>query len=157
MAKTTETKVISMGICSFCKGEFESTKMTQHLKYCKQRAIEIAAGTQSATKAQKTKLFHIVVEGQYNPQYWMHLEMPVTDTMANLDSFLRDTWVECCNHLSAFRVGNTNYSLIRKTSITLGTMRIVKMRKTRKKMAMSRKTCLPISRLSFWSPYLLSC
>jgi len=99
-----------MGICSFCKGEFESTKMTQHLKYCKQRAIEIAAGTQSATKAQKTKLFHIVVEGQYNPQYWMHLEMPVKDTMADLDSFLRYTWVECCDHLSAFRVGNTNYS-----------------------------------------------
>jgi hypothetical protein len=110
MAKKPATKVISMGICSFCKGEFEGTKMTQHLKYCKQRAIEIAAEAQNATKAQKTKLFHIVVEGQYNPQYWMHLEMPVTDTMADLDGFLRDIWVECCDHLSAFRVGNTNYS-----------------------------------------------
>jgi hypothetical protein len=87
--------------------------MSQHLKYCKQRAPVIAAEEAKAAKsknAQKTKLFHIVVEGRYNPQYWMHLEVPDIDTFDDLDQFLRDIWLECCGHLSEFRVGNKSYS-----------------------------------------------
>src|SRR6266849_2175826 len=106
-----KTKVTSMGICRFCKGEFDRTKMSQHLKYCKQRAAEIAAEGENATASQKARLFHIAVEGRYNPQYWMHLEMPASDTLADLDSFLRDIWLECCGHLSAFQVGHINYSV----------------------------------------------
>src|SRR5712692_12058170 len=109
MTKAT-TKVTSMGICRFCKGEFDRTKMSQHLKYCKQRAAEIAAEGENATASQKARLFHIAVEGRYNPQYWMHLEMPASDTLADLDSFLRDIWLECCGHLSAFQVGKARYS-----------------------------------------------
>ncbi len=112
MTKAT-TKVTSMGICRFCKGEFDRTKMSQHLKYCKQRATEIAAEGENATASQKARLFHIAVEGRYNPQYWMHLEMPASDTLADLDSFLRDIWLECCGHLSAFQVGHINYSVDR--------------------------------------------
>src|SRR5207247_4292467 len=85
-------------------------KMTQHLKYCKQRAAEIAAEAASATETQKTKLFHLVVEGRYNPEYWMHLEMPASDALADLDDFLRVIWLECCGHLSEFTIGGTSYS-----------------------------------------------
>src|SRR6266581_8373903 len=106
MANTSATKEVSKGICSFCKGEFEKAKMTQHLRYCKQRAAE----AESTTESQKTKLFHIVVEGRYNPQYWMHLEMPASDALADLDGFLRDIWLECCGHLSEFTIGGTSYS-----------------------------------------------
>src|SRR5437016_9449413 len=114
MAKQTTTKVISQGICNFCKDEFDKAKMSQHLKHCKQRALAITAGEAKATKsknAQKTKLFHIVVEGRYNPQYWMHLEVPATDTFWDLDQFLRDAWLECCDHLSEFKVGRMSYSM----------------------------------------------
>ncbi len=114
MAKQTTTKVISQGICNFCKDEFDKAKMSQHLKHCKQRALAITAGEAKAAKsknAQKTKLFHIVVEGRYNPQYWMHLEVPATDTFWDLDQFLRDTWLECCDHLSEFKVGRMSYSM----------------------------------------------
>src|SRR5579884_3146311 len=52
----------SKGICSFCNGEFEKGKMTQHLKYCKQRAAHIAAEAEDTTQ-QKARLFHIIVEG----------------------------------------------------------------------------------------------
>lgn len=113
MAKQTTTKVISQGICNFCKGEFDRAKMSQHLKHCKQRALAIAAEEAKATKskdAQKTKLFHVVVEGRYSPQYWMHLELPAIDTFDDVDQFLRDTWLECCGHLSEFRVGNVSYT-----------------------------------------------
>ena len=110
MAHKTATREVSKGVCNFCKGEFEKGKMTQHLKYCKQRATDIATELESAPTAQKTMLFHVLVEGRYNPQYWMHLEMAASDTLADLDYFLRDIWLECCGHLSEFTIGGTSYS-----------------------------------------------
>ncbi len=110
MANKAATKEVSKGICSFCKGEFEKAKMTQHLKYCKQRAAGIAAEAEGAAETQKTKLFHLVVEGRYNPEYWMHLELPASDALADLDDFLREIWLECCGHLSEFTIGGTSYS-----------------------------------------------
>jgi hypothetical protein len=108
MAKATSTKITSSGICNFCQSEFDKSKMTQHLKYCKQRSAinkdENTAGTQ------KISFFHIVVEGRYLPMYWMHLEMPVSGTLYDLDSFLRAVWLECCGHLSAFKIGKVSYS-----------------------------------------------
>src|SRR5712691_3458955 len=110
MANKAETKEVSKGICNFCKGEFEKAKMTQHLKYCKQRGVEIATEIGNTSAPQKIKLFHILVEGRYNPQYWMHLEMPASDDLADLDDFLRAIWLECCGHLSEFTIGGTSYS-----------------------------------------------
>ncbi len=110
MANKAATKEVSKGVCSFCKGEFEKAKMTQHLKYCKQRVTEIATELESTPALKKTRLFHILVEGRYNPQYWMHLELSASDTLADLDDFLRAIWLECCGHLSEFTIGGTSYS-----------------------------------------------
>jgi hypothetical protein len=110
MANKTATREVSKGVCNFCKGEFEKAKMTQHLKYCKQRASEITSELESTLAQKKTRLFHMLVEGRYNPQYWMHLEMAASDTLADLDYFLRDIWLECCGHLSEFTFGGTSYS-----------------------------------------------
>ncbi len=41
--------------------------------------------------------------------YWMHLEVAAATTLAVLDRFLRATWLECCEHLSVFRIGGLNY------------------------------------------------
>jgi hypothetical protein len=41
--------------------------------------------------------------------YWMHLEVAAETTLTVLDRFLRDTWLECCGHLSVFRIGGFNY------------------------------------------------
>jgi len=108
MAKVASTKLTSSGKCNFCLSEFEKSKMTQHLKYCKQRSAIIK--TENSAEAQKTRLFHIVVEGRYLPVYWMHLEMPANNTLYDLDAFLRAIWLECCNHLSAFNIGKASYS-----------------------------------------------
>src|SRR5437764_872824 len=109
MAKQSTTKVSTPGICSFCKGEFDKGKMTQHLRYCKQRAASIAAQAED-TVQQRTRLFHLIVEGHYNPQYWMHLEIPAREPLETLDSFLRNIWLECCGHLSEFKIGDISYS-----------------------------------------------
>src|SRR6266571_5510379 len=105
--ETTEVKETYKGICNFCHAEFDKSKMTQHLKHCKQRKAAIEAA--NAGESEKTKLFHIVVEGRYLPMYWMHLEVPADATLDDLDDFLRDTWLECCGHLSEFRIGKISY------------------------------------------------
>lgn len=109
MATTSKTKAMTIGICEYCEGEFEKSKMTQHLKHCKKRAAAIAA-SEGDGKVQKQKLFHLIVEGRYNPQYWMHIEMPASVSLFVLDAFLRDIWLECCGHLSAFEIAGTSYS-----------------------------------------------
>lgn len=82
--------------------------MTQHLKHCKARAAALAEGMKDEGQ-QKQKLFHILAEGRYNPQYWMHIEIPATEPLFTLDGFFRDVWVECCGHLSAFEIGGISY------------------------------------------------
>jgi hypothetical protein len=39
----------------------------------------------------------------------MHLEVPADATLKGLDMFLRDIWLECCGHMSAFTIGETRY------------------------------------------------
>jgi hypothetical protein len=36
------------------------------------------------------------------PAYWLHLAAPADARLAEVDEFLRDIWLECCGHLSAF-------------------------------------------------------
>lgn len=109
MAKKTQAKINSMGTCVFCEGEFEKSRMAQHLKTCKQRAAANAANLENAQEGQIAKLYHIVVEGEYRPQYWMHLELPGWIKLRQLDNLLRMTWLECCGHLSEFKIGKTRY------------------------------------------------
>ena len=76
----------SKGTCTFCHGEFSKSAMTRHLETCQQRiAAEAKAG--SRQKAQKTRKFHLEVEGRDLPMYWMHLEVPSSATLATLISF----------------------------------------------------------------------
>jgi hypothetical protein len=92
----------SQGTCSLCKGTFPKASMTRHLTACLE-AHDTAEKPPSA-RAKKGKLVRVLVEGKYQPQYWLHLELPATARMGDLDGFLRDIWLECCDHLSAFRI-----------------------------------------------------
>ena len=56
-------------------------------------------------------VFHLLIEGRGQPQYWLHVEAAATATLLDLDRFLRDIWVECCGHLSAFTIGQTSFSV----------------------------------------------
>jgi len=43
--------------------------------------------------------------------YWLDLDVKTSTTMAQLDQFLRTTWLECCDHLSSFQIGRTRYEV----------------------------------------------
>ena len=101
-------KPISTGICAFCKTELAKNKMTQHLKSCKERRATIAKQEEKA-EAKKTRIFHILAEGQYNPQYWLHFEVPAYEDLWTVDNFLKDMWIDDTDHLSGFTINGTKY------------------------------------------------
>jgi Plasmid pRiA4b ORF-3-like protein len=98
----------SKGTCTFCRRELSKSGMTRHLQSCEQR-IAMQSERENRQQKKKIRTFHLVVEGYRLPMYWMHLEVAVETTLATLDRFLRDAWLECCGHLSVFRIGGYNY------------------------------------------------
>ncbi len=100
----------SQGTCSLCNGTFSKAAMAKHLEGCIRRRVE---GPQAAgsRKSQGKKVLHLVVEGHGLPEYWMHLQALADAPLKALDDFLRDTWLECCGHLSAFRIRGKTYEL----------------------------------------------
>lgn len=101
MSRTT-----SVGKCGLCGGTYGKSSMARHLQSCLQAAREVPPRQEGW---RKTKVFHLVVEGRYLPQYWLHLLVPADATLATLDTYLRDIWLECCGHLSAFTLEGTHY------------------------------------------------
>ncbi|MEM2935108.1 MAG: hypothetical protein QXF32_01940, partial [Candidatus Thermoplasmatota archaeon] len=57
----------------------------------------------------KKRIFHLLITTPHRVEYWMHVELPEDKTLKDLDDFIRDIWVECCGHLSAFTIENTRY------------------------------------------------
>ncbi len=98
----------SQGTCQFCQGVFGKAGMTRHLESCAARAA--AGAAERGEQAGRGRLVHLVVAGQDAPEYWMHLEVPAEASLTTLDSFLRETWLECCGHLSAFEIGGVSYA-----------------------------------------------
>jgi len=98
---------ISTGECALCKGTFSKASMTRHIQACRIERAE--APPLDPPRLPARKAFHLVVEGDYSKDYWMHLEAPAHATLSDLDRFLRDIWLECCGHLSAFTIQGTTY------------------------------------------------
>jgi hypothetical protein len=42
------------------------------------------------------------IEGVYDKGYWLYVDIPVNETLSELDYFLRKIWLECCGHMSMF-------------------------------------------------------
>ena len=92
----------SKGICSFCNGIFPRAGMTRHLKSC--AAYQASLSPANGSKVRRTTFFHLFVEGDGAPEFWLHVDVLAKATLADLDQFLRDIWLECCGHLSAFQI-----------------------------------------------------
>ena len=90
--------------------------MTNHLKACWKHHTLPAPGKAAA------RWFHLVVEGRYSPDYWLHLQAPAKATFGALDNLLRAIWLECCGHLSAFEFPVKRKRLRHATPLDLAAM-----------------------------------
>jgi hypothetical protein len=85
------------GECRLCGQTFDKRQMSRHLGSCWTKRIPKAPPKSSG------QWFHLLVEGQYSPRYWLHLQASGKSTFGDLDGVLRRIWLECCSHLSEFR------------------------------------------------------
>lgn len=96
----------SAGTCELCGATVTKRSMEKHLLTCIPQHEAKEAGA-AKKPAENIQLFHILVEG-YRP-YFLHIEARADTTLKTLDAFLRDIWLECCGHMSAFQIGGRNY------------------------------------------------
>ncbi|MFQ5872331.1 MAG: hypothetical protein ACE5JL_00820 [Dehalococcoidia bacterium] len=99
---------VPAGGCYLCGGTFSYGVMTRHLKACRGAHPGPLAGR---GRERTARVFHLVVEGRLLPTYWLHLEVPADAALTHLDDFLRDIWLECCGHLSAFSIGGETFNV----------------------------------------------
>ena len=97
------SRQLSMGTCNLCGKSFSRASMTRHLDKCS--PPEPPPSSSVPSKA----CFHLLIESHHAKAYWMHVAMPVETTLAKLDGFLREIWLECCGHLSGFTIDGRNY------------------------------------------------
>ena len=95
---------VSYGKCFFCEHAFAKNAITRHLESCPARQEFIAK-----ENGKPAQLFHLLVEGREEPKYWLHIEIPASSNLVELDNFLRAIWLECCGHLSQFTIDNVFY------------------------------------------------
>ncbi len=98
----------STGQCELCGKTFGKAAMTRHLQSCAPSAK--SSGSAGRRGVTASGAFHLIVEGRYLPDYWLHLEAAATSTLEDIDVFLRRIWLECCGHMSAFQIGTASYS-----------------------------------------------
>jgi hypothetical protein len=95
-----QKKSTSEGECLYCKKKVGKTSMTKHL-------VTELKSKETSGKAKLGKSFLVKVEP--NKKYYgangffLYLWMDGNDTMSDIDYFLRNIWLECCGHMSAFR------------------------------------------------------
>lgn len=103
----------SRGICSYCGEEAAKSAMARHLAGCVKRKEAIEKADQGPGTAET--IYHLSVRDAYQSEFWLHLEMPGSRTLKDLDTYLRRIWLECCGHMSRFSVGGWEGKEIAKT------------------------------------------
>ncbi len=81
--------------------------MTRHLKSCP--AYQASLGQGSKPKGRAATFYHLFIEGAGLPEFWLHIDVAAKARLDDLDQFLRDTWLECCGHLSSFQIEGRYY------------------------------------------------
>lgn len=95
----------SKGICRFCGKEYTKSAMIKHLPNCQER--KTLSNSKSSEK--QSGYLSIAIAGAYRKEYWLMIEIREDSTLKDLDKFLRDIWLECCGHLSSFKIDGVLY------------------------------------------------
>ena len=94
----------SEGKCLFCDKTFAKAGINRHLKIHLDEKLNPEGVS-------------FLVKIEPNPRwgktpYFLSLWVDGETTLKQLDKFLRDIWLECCGHLSAFRYKVTAHSTV---------------------------------------------
>jgi hypothetical protein len=103
LAKSTNS-----GVCALCGHRATNTKMLAHVEAC-------AAAHDEIGQPQPLVVLRFGPAGA--PRYWLIIEAKADAQLADVDALLRQLWLECCGHRSAFRVGRRELAMTTATAI----------------------------------------
>lgn|GEM_PF-2109566 len=95
------------GKCYFCGRELTSGGGANHIKNCKKRLGIIEENKK--IEGRYAKKFILLIKDKYIKDFWMYISMGKNAKLKDLDKFIRDVWVECCGHLSCFKIKDKIY------------------------------------------------
>ncbi len=104
MTRSTQSR----GDCIYCGRDMTRGGLARHLQTCaKRQEAQVEA---NKTRRREQALYHLQVQDAWGGSFWLHLEMRGEATLQELDNYLRAIWLECCGHLSQFKIGNVRYT-----------------------------------------------
>ncbi len=80
----------SQGNCYLCGKMLGKVAMKNHL-------LKVHNDTEG-----DQRYYLLKAEGLYDKDYWLYFDIPVSSNLSAVDQFLRNIWLECCGHMSAF-------------------------------------------------------
>ncbi|TVQ39458.1 MAG: DUF1186 domain-containing protein [Spirochaetaceae bacterium] len=92
--------------CRFCGNLYARSGIARHVAACKAR---LATNNSDGSDASTDRFEHLVVTDADRIGYRLDLLAAPGTTLDDLDRFLREIWLECCGHMSIFRVGGQMY------------------------------------------------
>ena len=91
-----------LGKCQLCQRDLSKSGASRHIKLCRRQNPPQPAGDSPS--------LHITITDSFGGgSYWLQLEAPAHAALSALDKFLREIWLDCCGHLSAFYIRNSEY------------------------------------------------
>lgn len=98
------------GTCELCKRQTSKSQMTRHIATC--------ASSHDFAGPEQT-IVQIRIDAAGEPRYWLHVEARSDASLEQLDSLRRRVWLECCGHMSTFRIGQSELPKRAKIGLTL--------------------------------------
>ena len=93
-AYSTTDKVV----CNICHGFYAPSGIQRHVGACAKKYVE-------ADMHEKKSSYLFKIYDKYMSDYFLHVLVCEDTSLEELDTFLRDIWLECCGHMSVFRQG----------------------------------------------------
>ena len=97
---------MNQGKCYICGGMYSDKGIARHIRTCIADKCGINATNDNIPK-QGTYL--IKVQDRYQKEYYLYLLVDGCVLLSELDRYLRDIWLECCGHLSCFKIEGDEY------------------------------------------------
>ena len=94
--------------CYYCNKELTERTIKRHMKNCSEMKKSI--DEKRIDDKEQRNQFIIAIKSKYaRNEYCIYLSIDGTLGLVHIDQFIRDIWVECCGHLSGFKIRGKYY------------------------------------------------
>ena len=102
------------GTCYLCHQTLSGSRIRRHLLQCIKSRTGIEPSPDPLKQDRRKiarKTAHLSVRARERP-HWIEVGVRCDVTLHELDRFLRGVWLECCGHVSHFKIGDAVYSTL---------------------------------------------